>query len=91
MTNGHANSIIPSMTEEKKKHEELVALINSRIEHLRPKLLDLTRRNPLLSTRFSEKSNSHIRVIDELPNVLFTRINEGNGNCCRSYHRGCAT
>ncbi|GAB61811.1 conserved hypothetical protein [Candidatus Jettenia caeni] len=60
----------------KKKQEELIGLINSRIEKLRPKLLDLSRRNPLLSTRFSDKSNSHIRVVDELPNVLFQEIGE---------------
>ncbi|MCF6158482.1 MAG: DUF4011 domain-containing protein [wastewater metagenome] len=64
------------MTEEDKKKQELIGLINSRIEGLRPKLLDLTRKNPLLSTRFSEKSNSHIRVINETPNVLFHKINE---------------
>lgn len=45
-------------------------LIKSRIESLRPKLLDLSRRNPLLATRLSPRSNSLIRVVDELPDVL---------------------
>jgi hypothetical protein len=49
------------MTEENKKKQEFTGLINSRIEGLRPKLLDLTRKNPLLSIRFSEKSNSLIK------------------------------
>lgn len=67
---------IKAMDREKKgntssKHEELSALINERIEKLRPKLLDLTRRNPLLSTNFSERSHSHVRIVDELPNIIY--------------------
>jgi len=49
---------------------ELNELIRTRIENLRPKLLDLSRRNPLISTRLSARSNSLIRVVDELPDVL---------------------
>lgn len=52
--------------------ESIVDLIRARIENLRPKLLDLSRRNPLISTKFSPRSNSHIRVVDELPDVLFS-------------------
>lgn len=54
--------------------DELTELINSRIEKLRPKLLDLTRRNPLLATRFSDRSHSHIRIVDELPRVIFDKL-----------------
>jgi len=54
----------------KDSNEELQELIRAKIENLRPKLLDLTRRNPLVSIRFSPRSNSHIRVVDELPDVL---------------------
>jgi very-short-patch-repair endonuclease len=50
--------------------EGLDELIGSRIENLRPKLLDLTRRNPLISTRLSPRSNSLVRVVDELPDVI---------------------
>ena len=50
--------------------KEIQQLVRARIENLRPKLLDLTRRNPLISTRFSPRSNSYIRVVDELPDVL---------------------
>ena len=56
------------------EENELVRLINARIEKLRPKLLDLTRKNPLLSTKFSDRSHSHIRVVDELPQVLFEKM-----------------
>lgn len=49
-------------------------MINSKIEQMRPKLLDLTRRNPLLSTKFSTRRHSLVRVIDELPDNLFDRL-----------------
>ena len=54
--------------------DELNNLINVKIETLRPKLLDLSRRNPLISTKLSPRSNSHIRVVDELPDVLFYNL-----------------
>lgn len=54
----------------KEKAEEVGDLIRSRIENLRPKLLDLSRRNPLISIRLSPRSNSLVRVVDELPDVL---------------------
>ena len=60
------------------EENELVRLINTRIEGLRPKLLDLGRRNPLISTKFSDRSHSHIRVVDELPQVLFEKMTSGN-------------
>jgi hypothetical protein len=54
--------------------DDLVELINARIEALRPKLLDLSRRNPLVSTKLSSRSNTIIRVVDELPDVLFFNL-----------------
>ena len=48
--------------------------INERIERMRPRLLDLTRRNPLLSTPFSERSHSNVRVVDEVPSFLFEKL-----------------
>ena len=56
--------------------ESLSELIRSRIENLRPRLLDLSRRNPLISIRLSPKSGSLICVVDELPDVL--AFNLGN-------------
>ncbi|WP_165793869.1 DUF4011 domain-containing protein [Hyphococcus luteus] len=49
---------------------ELEAWVRTRIEALRPRLLDLTRRNPLISTKLTPRSNSYVRVVDELPDVL---------------------
>ncbi len=57
--------------------DQLQDLVKAKVANLRPKLLDLSRRNPLLSTSFSLKSNSLIRVVDELPDVLFYKLNNG--------------
>ncbi|MCY4379394.1 MAG: DUF4011 domain-containing protein [Candidatus Dadabacteria bacterium] len=47
-----------------------------KIERLRNKLLDLSYRNPLLSTKLDSARNSCIRVVDELPDVLFSRLHD---------------
>jgi hypothetical protein len=57
--------------------DELSDLIHQKIETLRPKLLDLSRRNPLISTKLTSRSNSHVRVVDELPDILFFNLNNG--------------
>jgi len=59
------------ITIETEKYKEL---IDSRIEKLRPKLLDLTKRNPLLSTGLSGSRISCIRVVDELPQNLILQL-----------------
>ncbi len=55
--------------------QELQQLVRQKIENLRPKLLDLSRRNPLISTKLGARSGSHVRVVDELPDVLFFKLN----------------
>lgn len=52
-------------------------LLLQRIEHLRKKLLDLGNRNRLISFKHSDRARTHVRVIDELPGVLFSRLTEG--------------
>ena len=47
------------------------------LELMRERLLDLTGRNPLLNTKFSDRSHSHIRVVDEVPKVLFNKLKNG--------------
>jgi len=52
-------------------------LIRTRIENLRPKLLDLGRQNPLISTKLTPRTATLVRVIDELPEVLrFNLVNQ---------------
>lgn len=59
------------------KANELAELVKQKIENLRPKLLDLSRRNPLIATKLGPRSNSHIRAVDELPDILFFKLNNG--------------
>ncbi len=47
-----------------------------KIERLRNKLLDLSYRNPLLSTRLDSARSSYIRVVDELPDFLFSSLHQ---------------
>jgi len=56
---------------EKDMDKSIVNLINQKIEGIYLKILDLSRRYPLISTTFSIRSNSHIRVVNEQPNFLF--------------------
>ena len=63
-------------SESDSKREDLLELLKGKIENLRPKLLDLTRRNPLISAKLGPRTNSVIRVVDELPDVLaFNLVN----------------
>ena len=55
--------------------QELIDLVNLKIENIRPRLLDLSRRNPLIATKLNPRSSAHIRVVDELPEVLFYKLN----------------
>lgn len=65
-------------------------LIREAIAKLRLKLLDLTNRNRLLNFKFSETSKKFVRVVDEVPNVLFERLSEGGPNK-RMYFTGLPT
>ena len=59
--------------------QEFVQLLKDKIENLRPKLLDLSRRNPLISAKLSGRSGSLVRIVDELPDVLaFNLSSEGS-------------
>ena len=48
--------------------------IKAAMEQYRAKLLDLSSRNPLVNFRHSERSRSHIRVVDEIPEKLFEKL-----------------
>ncbi|MBT5455183.1 MAG: DUF4011 domain-containing protein, partial [Rhodospirillaceae bacterium] len=54
--------------------------VADQIEKLRPRLLDLSRRNPLLSAPISNRSHALVRVVDEVPTVLFEKLVSG-GMC----------
>jgi superfamily I DNA and/or RNA helicase/very-short-patch-repair endonuclease len=50
------------------------ALINKRINDLKTKLLDFSRRNPLISANLSDRSNASLRVVDEILERLFDDV-----------------
>ncbi|MCB9957909.1 MAG: DUF4011 domain-containing protein [Rhodospirillaceae bacterium] len=56
---------------------DLDPYIRQQIENLRPRLLDLSRVNPLVSIRFSPRSTSQVRVVDELPDALCFDLTRG--------------
>lgn len=56
------------------KAQGIGEIVRSRIQHLRARLLDSSRRNPLIQVPFRQNSSSLIRFVDELPDVLAERL-----------------
>ena len=56
---------------------EKLDISKRRVADLRERLLDLTRRNRLLNYKHSERSRAHVRIIDELPDILYAKLLEG--------------
>ena len=56
------------------KDNERSNLIHERIERLRHTLLDLTGRNPLISTKFSKQLNAIVRIVNKTPNQILQCI-----------------
>ncbi len=54
------------------------ALVAQHLASLSERLLDLTNRNRLLNFVHAERSRSHVRVIDELPEFLYERLCSGH-------------
>ena len=52
-------------------------LIRDRIKALRPKLMDTSRRNPLVNNSLTSRSASFIRIVDEKPNSIFAILSNG--------------
>ena len=50
---------------------------NRAVDRLKRKLLDLSLRNRLLNFRHSVNARNHVRLIDEVPEFLFGRLEEG--------------
>lgn len=47
------------------------------LEKLREKLIDISKRNPLIAFKHSERGATFVRVVDELPKMLFDRLSSG--------------
>lgn len=65
------------MPHDRLKSEDVKSLVDSRLQELRKRLLDSSRRNPLINVRFSATSTSILRVVDELPDVLRHNLTTG--------------
>lgn len=65
--------------------DRIYALVNDAIAKLRLKLLDLTNRNRLLNFKFSPTSKKFVRVVDEIPNVLFEKLSSEGSPSKRLY------
>jgi len=48
------------------------------VAKLRGKLIDLSRRSPLIAFKHSTRSASQLRIIDERPDLLFSQLNKGS-------------
>lgn len=60
----------PKMSDARRWTEEAVA-------GLRTKLLDLTKRNPLISFKHGGRSTNQVRIVDERPDLLFEALQDG--------------
>lgn len=65
-------------TEGSPEQAEIQAIVRARVENLRTRLLDSSRRNPLIQIPFRQNSSSLIRFVDELPDVLAERLASQN-------------
>jgi very-short-patch-repair endonuclease len=69
-TRGNRDPSPASLQEKRQVTKRLLA-------DLRTRLLDLKNNNRLLNFPFSERSRTHVRIIDELPDQLHERITDG--------------
>lgn len=53
------------------------SLVNQRIEALRPKLLDTTRRNPLIQNTLTGRASSYVALVDEKPQNILKLLSDG--------------
>jgi len=58
--------------------EEARAWANEAIAKLRAKLIDLSRRSPLVSFKHGSRSASMLRIVDECPDLLFEALTNGS-------------
>jgi len=57
--------------------EQRQKFVSECVEIYRKKLLDTSKRNNLVSFRHSERSRLHVRLIDELPDFLYSQFLDG--------------
>jgi very-short-patch-repair endonuclease len=75
-TTTRADTRIGSHPNGKSFPDDRAVLAHAKIEALRRKLLDLSLANRLLSFKHRDASRTHIRIIDELPEVVLSKLRE---------------
>ena len=64
----------PASSKQSSVDTSIDSFVQSAVQQYRAKLLDLSSRNPLVNFRHSEKSRTHIRIVDEIPETLFGKL-----------------
>jgi len=54
--------------------DDIQELVRGKVAELRRRLIDFSRRNPLINLKLQANSTSHIRIVDELPEVLRLKL-----------------
>lgn len=67
----------PANTEAHLEDPDFVSFLSDKIEELRKRLVDGSRRNPLISVPFRANNRTLLRFVDELPYVLRHRLSGG--------------
>ena len=53
-------------------------LLQEKLSKFQDKLLDLSKRNKMIKSNFQSRAKTHFRVIDEIPDILYKKLLEGN-------------
>ena len=74
---GYENSANAEV-DKKEYSKEQKENVKKTLEDLRLKLLDLTGRNPLISFKHRETNRNQVRLIDEIIDILYEKLNNNN-------------
>ena len=75
---GTAKPETPKPAAKPPRHPQMQQWTYEAIAKLRAKLIDLSRKSPLISFRHESRSASQLRIIDERPDLLFERLGKGS-------------
>ena len=58
-----------------KENDKFIEITQKAIKKFRENLLDISNRNNLINLNFNSRSNRVLRIIDELPDTIFKKLN----------------
>lgn len=68
----------PSTPSETPRNSQAQQWTYDAVAKLRAKLIDLSRRSPLIAFKHTSRSASQLRFVDERPDILFNRLSDGS-------------